>query len=121
METHEYIFDDTRIRPGTLLPQTLESLERYNHAYEQNKLGYFEELSTKIWCYDGASEKALRNGRNRKHDFLFAKIAGHEDSRIEAFVWQNAWAQSVMPRTTSEEIAEHAESSYGTGADSNSW
>lgn len=116
---HDYQFNDSRIDSATLLPETLESLERYDFEYRQNELGYFQRLESKLKSYS-AREGSVLTGR-RDADILYAKAGDVGDSSNEAVLWHNAWAQSVTPRSTSEDIFEHAESKTGIDADSNSW
>lgn len=117
---HEYIFNDSRIDESTLLPETLDALQRYDFDYRQNELGYFQRLESKLKSYS-AREGSVLIGRRKQADMVYAKAGEPQDSREDAVLWHNSWGQSVAPRSDSDEIFEHASSESGTGADSNSW
>lgn len=117
---HEYAFDDSRVDRSTLLPETLDALDRYNFDYKLNPLGYFRRLESKAKSYY-AEEAVALSGKRDGADMHYAKVDEAGCSSEEAIVWHNDWAQSVTPRTDAEGILEHIESDTGTGADSNSW
>jgi hypothetical protein len=117
---HQYRFDDTRLDPSSLLPETLEALEEYNFSYRQHPQGYFFRLDSQIKSYSRREDTVLK-GKRKGADLYYVKACESDQSRKEAVVWHNAWAQSVAPRTDAYGILDHIDSETDTGADSNSW
>lgn len=121
MRYHTYTFNDSRIEPEGLLPETIEALERYDHIYAADTLSYFEALNSSVWTHNQDNGDVFRGVRKVKSGTVLGRIGQTGDSADEAVIWHSAIGQSVVPRSTPEEMDEHAECQDGNGADSNSW